>query len=183
MDTKHIQIISDETGKQKHYINNILELFAGGSGIPFVSRYRKEATGSADEEVLETVKSRYEELLKIESRRETILESIEEQGKLTPELRKQITATYKLTELEDLYLPYKKKRKTKADKAREMGLEPLSEFILSERPGNLKKAADRYLNEKVKSVQEAVEGAKHIIAEQINEDVQTRESVRRYFKR
>ncbi len=183
MKQEHIEIISRESGKTYKQIENTLELFENGAGIPFVSRYRKEATGSADEVELEFIKNRYEELKKIETRKQSILESIEEQKKLTPELKKRIEESYILTELEDIYLPYKKKRKTKADKAREQGLEPLAEIIMHEQNGSIENMAKPFLNKDLPDTQKAIEGAKYIIAEQINEDKATRESVRGYFKR
>jgi uncharacterized protein len=183
MTETQIRIIAQESGKDRKHVRNTLELFAGGAGIPFVSRYRKEATGSADELELEFIKERYEELLKIDSRRQSVLESIEEQGKLTDDLRQKIENTYRLTELEDLYLPYKKKRKTKADKAREQGLEPLAIFLKKELPGSPEKEAQKYINKEVSDTESALEGAKHIIAEEINEDPAAREGVRRFFRK
>lgn len=179
----HIRIIAQESGKTLKQIQNTLELFEGGAGIPFVSRYRKEATGSADETELEFIMNRHEELKKIDTRRQSILESIDEQGKLTPDLKARIEATYVLTELEDLYLPYKKKRKTKADKAREQGLEPLANMIMREQAGASESLAKTFVKGEITTAEQALEGAKYIVAEQINEDASTRESVRGYFKR
>ena len=121
MKEQHILIISKELDLQEQQVRNTLELLADGATIPFISRYRKEATGSLDEVQVAAIKSRYERLLEMDKRREAILNSIEEQGKLTPELKQQIGAAENMSELEDIYLPYKPKRKTRASIARERG--------------------------------------------------------------
>lgn len=159
-----------------------LRLLEGGATIPFISRYRKEATGGLDEVKIAdiaTSAAAFEELVK---RKETILNSIEEQGKLTPELKKRIEDCYDKTELEDIYLPYKPKRKTRADMAREKGLEPLSKIIMSQQYGNVEDKAFRFVKGDVKSVDDALQGARDIIAEWVNEDEWTRNTVRKIFQ-
>lgn len=159
-----------------------LRLLEGGATIPFISRYRKEATGGLDEVKIAdiaTSAAAFEELVK---RKETILNSIEEQGKLTPELKKRIEDCYDKTELEDIYLPYKPKRKTRADMAREKGLEPLSKIIMSQQYGNVEDKAFRFVKGDVKSVDDALQGARDIIAEWVNEDEWTRNAVRKIFQ-
>jgi len=160
-----------------------LQLLEQKNTIPFISRYRKEATNNLDEVQILDIKNESDRLLEIDSRRESILKEIEKQGNLTDELRKAIEETDSLTVLEDLYLPFKPKRKTKATAARELGLEPLAEIIFSQKDIDILAEAEKYVNENVKSGETALEGAGYIIAEWINEDKRVREAVRSLFEK
>jgi protein Tex len=131
MNPKHLQIISDTLGIKANQIENTVQLLDEGATIPFISRYRKEVTGSLDEVQMGDIKTQYQKLQELRKRREAILKSIEEQGKMTNELKGRITKTYNLTELEDIYLPYKQKRKTRASMAREKGFEPLANELFT----------------------------------------------------
>jgi uncharacterized protein len=160
-----------------------LQLLSEDCTIPFISRYRKDQTGNLDEVVIEQIaklSKQYDEIVK---RKEAILKSIEEQEKLTPELKEKINKSFDLQELEDLYLPYKKKRKTKADVARANGLEPLAKIIMGQRNEDLEFVASKYLNENVLNEDDALQGARDIIAEWINEDIFIRKSIRNTFVR
>ena len=164
-------------------VANTLELLDGGATIPFISRYRKEATGGLDEVQIEQIKQMYEKLTEVAKRKETILSTIEEQGKLTPELKKRIDTTWDATELEDIYLPYKPKRKTRAEVARQRGLEPLADLLMLQRETNLMARARTFINSEVKNEEEALKGARDIIAERVNEDERARNQVRNQFSR
>jgi uncharacterized protein len=183
MKEQHILIISKELQLREQQVRNTLELLADGATIPFISRYRKEMTGSLDEVQIEAVKSRYEKLIEMDKRRETILRSIEEQGKLTGVLKQQIEAAENMPELEDLYLPYKPKRKTRASAARDHGLEPLAMLLMKQVDNDVEATAQKYLNDHVPTVEDALQGARDIIAEQVNEDAKARDAVRRLFER
>ena len=179
----NIQFIKSKTQLTEKSIENTLSLLAEGCTIPFIARYRKDHTQNLDEVAIELIakaQSEYDNILK---RKETILSSIEEQGKLTDDLCKRIEDSFELNELEDLYLPYKKKRKTKADVAKEKGLEPLAKQIMSQRVNNLELLAAKYLSDKVTTEEEALQGASDIIAEWINENTYVRRSLRRIFQR
>ena len=156
-----------------------LELLDSGATIPFISRYRKEATGNLDEVEIESIFKESERFKELEKRKETILKSIDEQGKLTSSLKEQIQETFELTTLEDIYLPYKQKRETKADKAIKKGLEPLAKIIMSQEVKGLKSTASKFVTKEVTDLEEALEGARHIIAEWINERTAVRDILRR----
>ncbi len=175
--------IASELGVKPHQVQATIELLDGGATVPFISRYRKEATGTLDEVQVATIRDRIEQLRELDKRREAILKSVEEQGKLTPELKKAIEAAETLSKLEDIYLPYKPKRRTKATIAREKGLEPLAEKIFAQTSFDLAAEAEKYLNEEleVKSAEDALQGARDIIAEWINENAQIREKMRKLF--
>ena len=173
--------ISHELGIKVQYVKAIATLLSEGATVPFISRYRKEMTGSADEVVVANVRDRLQQLEELEKRKEAILKSIAEQEKLTPQLEKEIKAAETMAKLEDIYLPYKPKRKTKASIAREKGLEPLSAIILVQNSNDVESEASKFLNEVVNSVDEALQGARDIIAEQVNEDAEIRESLRKLF--
>jgi uncharacterized protein len=178
-----IKWIALETGIEFHPVQKTIALLKEGATIPFIARYRKEATGSLDEVKISEIKkllSLYEDL---EKRKLTVLAAIEEQGKLTDGLRSAIVACRTATELEDLYLPYKQKRKTKASIARENGLEPLALYILEQHNGPLNEKAKSFVKNKVTSIDEAFEGARHIIAEMINENADARNAIRSLFQR
>ena len=183
MKEQHIQIISKELNLQEQQVRNTLELLVDGATIPFISRYRKELTGSLDEVQVAAVKSRYERLLELDKRRETVLNTIDEQGKLTEELKKQIEAAGSMAELEDIYLPFKPKRKTRASIARDRGLEPLAQQLLRQTDNDVDSLAGKYLNDDVPSVEDALQGARDILAEQVNEDAWARDAIRRLFGR
>ena len=164
-------------------VENTLSLLNGGATIPFISRYRKEATGGLDEVQIGEIKERYDKLTDIAKRKETILKTIEEQGKLTAELKKRIEACWDATELEDIYLPYKPKRKTRAEAARQKGLEPLATILLMQRENNLSTRVRTFINKEVKDEEEALKGARDIIAEQVSEDERSRNQLRNQFSR
>lgn len=160
-----------------------LELLSEDHTIPFIARYRKDKTGNLDEVAIEQIvklKNSFEAIIK---RKESILGSIEEQNSLTLELKNKIESSFDLSELEDLYLPYKKKRKTKADTARENGLEPLAKIIMAQNADDIEFIASKYLNDKVQNEDEAISGAEDIIAEWINENIYIRKNLRRLFQR
>ncbi|MGL5276715.1 Tex family protein [Myroides sp.] len=178
-----IEFIQQAVNASAKSIENTLSLLGEGCTIPFIARYRKDRTGNLDEVVVEKI-MKYSELYEgIVKRKESILNSIEEQGKLTEELKAKISNSFDLTEIEDLYLPYKKTRKTKADTARENGLEPLAKVIMAQNASDVDSIAARYINEKVGSEEEAIQGASDIIAEWINENMYVRKSLRRKFQR
>ena len=183
MNPKHIQIIANALGIRTQQVENTAQLLDEGATIPFISRYRKEVTGSLDEVQVGDIKTQYQKLQELEKRRETILKSIEEQGKLTDDLRKRIVATYSLTDLEDMYLPYKQKRKTRASMAREKGLEPLALDIFAQKVRDLETLAAKFLNDQVETIEDALAGARDIIAEMVNEDEKARATVRNIFSR
>lgn len=183
MTDKIIELISASLSLKSWQVKNTIQLLDQDATVPFISRYRKEATGMLDEVQVLAVKDQYEKLQEVVKRRETILNAIEEQGKLTGELRKQLEDTWTLTELEDLYLPYKQKRKTKAGIAREKGLEPLADVIFKQQVKDIRLLAEKYLNEKVETSEEALQGAADIIAEWVNEDLKARDNIRKLFQR
>ncbi len=184
MNPKHLQLIVNQLNISEKNVRATLQLLEEGATIPFIARYRKEATGSLDEVQIADIQKEWKKLQDLEKRRESILQSIEEQGKLTDELKNRIEATFNMTELEDIYLPYKRKRATRASKAKEKGLEPLAIRIFKQNDNdNVEQLASAYLNDDVPTIEEALQGARDIIAEQINEDENARNLVRSAFKR
>ena len=179
----NILFIKNQTQLTERAIEHTLELLSEGCTIPFIARYRKDKTGNLDEVAIERIAKVQNEYDNICKRKETILSSIEEQGKLTDELRQRIETSFELNELEDLYLPYKKRRKTKGDVAKENGLEPLAKQIMAQRPADLSSLASRYLSDKVTTEAEALQGASDIIAEWINENMFIRHTLRKVFQR
>ena len=177
------QMISGLLGIPERQISSTLHLLDEGATIPFISRYRKEATGGLDEVQIENIKEQHDKLCDIAKRKETILSTINEQGKLTPELEKRINATWSPTELEDIYLPYKPKRKTRAEAARQKGLEPLAMIMMLQREPNLTAKAATFVKGDVKDAEDALKGARDIIAEQVNEDERARNAIRNQFTR
>lgn len=177
------QLIAAELKLPLHRIENTLKLLTGGATIPFISRYRKEATGGLDEVQISDIHTRYEKLCELAKRKETILSTIEEQGKLTDELRRRIADCWDSTELEDIYLPYKPKRKTRAEAARQKGLEPLAMLLMMQRENNLSARVRTFVKGDVKDEEEALKGARDIIAEQVNEDERARNLMRNQFSR
>ena len=176
-------MISGFLGIPERQISSTLHLLGEGATIPFISRYRKEATGGLDEVQIEQIKEQHDKLCDIVKRKETILTTITEQGKLTAELEKRINDTWSPTELEDIYLPYKPKRKTRAEVARQKGLEPLATILLLQRENNLSAKAASFVKGEVKDMEDALKGARDIIAEQVNEDERARNAVRNQFGR
>ena len=155
----------------------------GGATIPFISRYRKEATGGLDEVQIGDIQTRYEKLCELSKRKETVLSTIEEQGKLTPELKARISACWNTTELEDIYLPFKPKRKTRAEAARAKGLEPLALLLMMQKENNLAAKVRNFVKGEVKDEEDALKGARDILAEQISEDERSRNLMRNQFQR
>ena len=177
------QLISAELHLQEHAVENTLKLLDEGCTIPFISRYRKERTGGLDEVQITAISDRAERLQEIAKRKETIIKTITEQQKMTPELRKRIDDCWDSTTLEDIYLPYKPKRRTRAQVAREQGLEPLATLLLMQREAHPEQAAQRFVKGDVKDVAMALKGAQDIIAEQVSEDERSRNLVRGNFRR
>lgn len=182
------QLLAQELNVKPSQVENALQLFAEGSTIPFVARYRKERTGALDETQLRTISDRYSYLTELEERKASILEAISSQGKLTDELKEKITACLQKNELEDLYLPYKPKRRTRATIAKEKGLEPLAAWIQSlnnpqTKSTSLEAEAEKYISEEagVKSVEEALKGAADILAEEVSEKAEIRAYLRDYL--
>lgn len=181
MNTKHIALISSELGIPARSAENTMNLLAEGSTVPFISRYRKEVTGSLDEVQIgriEDLQKRYKE---IDERRAFIIKTITDQEKMTPELQEKLETTWVLTELEDMYLPYKPKRKTRATVAIEKGLEPLAKMLFEQQEGVPQSLAEQFLNEQVASTDEALKGARDIMAEWINENAELRDKMRKLF--
>ncbi|EMS33443.1 Transcription accessory protein [Mariniradius saccharolyticus AK6] len=183
MNTNHFLIVAQELGIKVKQVTDTVELLDEGATVPFISRYRKEVTGSLDEVQVATIRDRVQQLRDLDKRREAILKSIQEQGKLTPELEKQILAAETMAVLEDLYLPYKPKRRTKATVAREKGLEPLAELVFRQDLRDVETEAAKYIDEakEVNTVEEALQGARDIIAEWINENAELRKKMRDLF--
>jgi Transcriptional accessory protein len=181
MEAKYVQHIAGSLSISVKQVNNINELHAAGSTIPFISRYRKEATGNLDEVVIAGVIDQLKYFSELEKRKETVIKTIDGLGKLTPELKKRIEDTIEATVLEDIYLPYKPKRKTKAVIAIEKGLEPLAELIFAQANIDVDLEAAKYINDQVKDASEALQGARDIIAEKIAENEEARNAVRKLF--
>lgn len=178
-----INRISTQLNLKSRQVEEVLNLFADGATVAFISRYRKERTSNLDEvavKEIEILNKKYDELLK---RRKTIIETIHEQNKLSPELKNKIESVWDLNELEDIYLPYKPKRRTKATVAKELGLEPLAKKLWQQNAGDIEDFVYDFVNDKVESVEDALQGARDIIAEWISEDQQTRQRVRNLFNR
>lgn len=174
-------LIAEKTGISVSQIQNTIELLDGGATIPFISRYRKERTGSLDEVAITTIKENYEKFKELEKRKATVLKAIEEQDALTEELKQRIDNCYDPVELEDLYLPFKPKRKTRASKAKELGLEPLAQKLFKQYEKDVDALAENFLSDQIPDTEAALQGARDIIAEWINEDKTAREIVRKAF--
>jgi uncharacterized protein len=178
-----ISLISKSLNLSAKNVESTVKLIDEGATIPFISRYRKEATGGLDEVQISKIKDLSEKFLELEKRKEFILKSISEQEKLTPDLEKQISESWDSTELEDIYLPFKPKRQTRAEKARKKGLEGLAKWLMSQQSGSVSSKASEFINEEVKDEEDALQGARDIIAEWVNEDANTRQIVRNIFSR
>lgn len=175
--------VAARTGLPANKVNSTLKLLNEGATIPFIARYRKEVTGSLDELQIADIQREYKLAEELAKRKTSVLAAIEEQGKLSSELRRRIEQTQDSTELEDLYLPYKRKRKTRASVARDKGLEPLASQLLNQQHLNAEKAAAAFLSEEVPDLEAALQGARDIIAEWVNEDEKARNTVRAAFRR
>ncbi|MDI1254720.1 MAG: Tex family protein [Flavobacterium sp.] len=178
-----LQFIQSQVNTAPKNIENTLQLLAEDCTIPFISRYRKDKTGNLDEVVIEQIAKCNADYEAIVKRKDAILKSIEEQGALTAELSQKINQSFDINELEDFYLPYKKKKKTRADIARENGLEPLAKIIMAQNNDDVDFISTRYLNKNVKNEDEALQGARDIIAEWINENIYVRKQLRRVYQR
>lgn len=184
MERNYAKLIADELHLKEEQVKNTLALLESGATIPFISRYRKEATGSLNEVQIAQIKEMHTRLVELDKRRAAVLDSISEQGKLTPELKAQIEAATSLSEVEDLYLPYRPKRKTRASMAVEKGLEPLAKIILKQQQQDLQNLARQFVNDikGVHNVEEALAGARDIIAERVSENVNIRSRLRNTFR-
>ncbi len=176
-----LKLISSSLQLTEKQVRNTINLFNEGATIPFISRYRKEMTDGLDEVQIAAIKEHFDKLCELEKRKETIISTIEEQGKLTDELRIRIDNCWISNELEDIYLPYKPKRRTRAEIAREKGLEPLARMIMKQNSGDVQRMSTAFVNQKVKDTDEAISGAQDIIAEWINESEAARNAVRKSF--
>ncbi|MCD6661083.1 MAG: RNA-binding transcriptional accessory protein [Lentimicrobium sp.] len=185
LNTLFSETIARELNLQPWQVFNTIKLMEGGATIPFMARYRKEMTGSLDEVMLAAIRDRHQQLTELEKRREFILESIASQEKLTPELEKEIRAADNITRLEDLYLPYKPKRKTRATIAREKGLEPLAKILMTQAPVDPEEKAEAFIDpeKEVENTEQALAGARDIIAEWVNESIPARETIRSLFEK
>ena len=179
MNKEIIEQISKDLNIKEKQVEVVLQLLSDGNTIPFIARYRKEATGALDEEVIRNINTVYEYQVNLLKRKEDVIRLIDEKGMLTEELQNQIMACQKLVDVEDLYRPYKEKKKTKATEAIANGLEPLSKIIFSFSDIDIYKEAEKYVNDKVESVDKALEGAKYIIAETISDNAKYRKNIRR----
>ena len=176
-------LIAQQTGLNERYIHNVIELLQDGATIPFISRYRKEATNGMTEVEVATVSNLLDEFSELKKRKEFILQNIDNQGKLTDELKQRINDCWDSNQLEDLYLPYKQKRRTRAQIAREAGLEPMANIIQSQKEVPLEKIAQRYLNPEkgIETVEQVIQGAQDIIAERVSENERARQTLRTTF--
>ena len=183
MSTSFSQLISARLNISEKNVAGTLALLDEGCTIPFIARYRKERTGGLDEVQIAAISEAYERLKEVQKRKETIVKTITDLGKMTPELQKRIDATWDATELEDIYLPYRPKRRTRAQVAREQGLEPLAETLLLQRERDPEHAAQSFITDEVPDAEAAIKGAQDIIAEMVSEDERSRQQVRGAFRR
>ena len=181
MEQKYIQQIAGKLNLAVKQVNSVDQLQSEGATIPFMARYRKEATGNLDEVAIGNIVEEISYFKELDKRKETVLKTIEEQGKLTPELKKRIVDSFNATDVEDIYLPYKPKRKTRATQAIEKGLEPLAKNIFEQGLFNVDEEAAKFIKEEVKDTKEALQGARDIIAEWVSENEQARAKVRQLF--
>lgn len=178
-----IPLIAKSLNISQKNVESTVKLLGDGATIPFISRYRKEATGGLDEVQIANIKEMNEKLLELEKRKEFIIKSISEQEKLTPELETHISESWDSTEIEDIYLPFKPKRQTRAEKARKKGLEGLAKWLMDQQSGSVSSKASEFINDEVSDVEDALQGARDIIAEWVNEDARARQIVRNIFSR
>ena len=179
----YAKMIGKALGLSERSVSNTLQLLDEGCTIPFISRYRKERTGNLDEVQITAISDAYDKLKEISKRKDTVVKTITEQGKMTDNLQRRIDACWDANELEDIYMPFKPKRRTKAQVAREQGLEPLSLILMMQRERNIEAAAQRFVKEGVKDVAAAIKGAQDIVAEMVSEDERSRQQVRSSFRR
>lgn len=179
----YAKMIGKALGLSERSVTNTLQLIDEGCTIPFISRYRKERTGNLDEVQITAISDAYDKLKEISKRKDTVVKTITEQGKMTDDLQRRIDACWDANELEDIYMPFKPKRRTKAQVAREQGLEPLSLILMMQRERNIEAAAQRFVKEGVKDVAAAIKGAQDIVAEMVSEDERSRQQVRSSFRR
>ena len=179
----YAKMIGKALGLSERSAINTLQLIDEGCTIPFISRYRKERTGNLDEVQITAISDAYDKLKEISKRKDTVVKTITEQGKMTDDLQRRIDACWDANELEDIYMPFKPKRRTKAQVAREQGLEPLSLILMMQRERNIEAAAQRFVKEGVKDVAAAINGAQDIVAEMVSEDERSRQQVRSSFRR
>lgn len=179
----YAKMIGKALGLSERSAINTLQLIDEGCTIPFISRYRKERTGNLDEVQITAISDAYDKLKEISKRKDTVVKTITEQGKMTDDLQRRIDACWDANELEDIYMPFKPKRRTKAQVAREQGLEPLSLILMMQRERNIEAAAQRFVKEGVKDVAAAIKGAQDIVAEMVSEDERSRQQVRSSFRR
>lgn len=179
----YAKMIGKALGLSERSVTNTLQLIDEGCTIPFISRYRKERTGNLDEVQITAISDAYDKLKEISKRKDTVVKTITEQGKMTDDLQRRIDACWDANELEDIYMPFKPKRRTKAQVAREQGLEPLLLILMMQRERNIEAAAQRFVKEGVKDVAAAIKGAQDIVAEMVSEDERSRQQVRSSFRR
>lgn len=179
----YAKMIGKALGLSERSVCNTLQLIDEGCTIPFISRYRKERTGGLDEVQITAISDAYDKLKEISKRKDTVVKTISDQGKMTDDLQRRIDACWDANELEDIYMPFKPKRRTKAQVAREQGLEPLSVILMMQRERNIEAAAQRFVKEGVKDVPAAIKGAQDIVAEMVSEDERSRQLVRSSFRR
>lgn len=179
----YAKMIGKALGLSERSVTNTLQLLDEGCTIPFISRYRKERTGNLDEVQITAISDAYDKLKEISKRKDTVVKTITEQGKMTDDLQRRIDACWDANDLEDIYMPFKPKRRTKAQVAREQGLEPLSLILMMQRERNIEAAAQRFVKEDVKDVAAAIKGAQDIVAEMVSEDERSRQQVRSSFRR
>jgi protein Tex len=178
---RNILLVARKLGLHEWQVENTIRLMDGGATVPFISRYRKEMTGSLDEVQLMHIKEEYDRLRELDARKEAVIKSIEEQGKMTPELQGKIDASVTMSELEDIYLPFRPKRRTRSTIAKEKGLEPLALLVLGQKETDPALKAGQFLNDEVPTIEDALAGASDIIAEWINEDEKARKQLRYLF--
>lgn len=182
MNTAYSKLISDSLHITEKQVRQTIDLLESGATIPFISRYRKEATGGLNEVQVTDIKNNFEKLKALESRKEFICNSIEKSGKLTEELKKRLESSWDSDEIEDIYLPYKAKRTTRAELARKNGLEPLAKILLAQNRSSLRGVVESFIQNKIKTEKEALQGARDIIAEWVNENEWVRNTVRKAYK-
>lgn len=180
---KYFKAIAQNLGLKLNQIEAVTSLLDNGATVPFISRYRKEATGALDEVAIFNIESLYKKFIELDKRKQTIIETIASQGKLTDELKTKIDNTLDSTELEDIYLPYKPKKRTRATIAKEQGLEPLATWLIKQQQGSAEQMATKYLNENIDDEEKALAGARDIIAEWISENSVARQRIRNYYNR
>ncbi|MCB0280683.1 MAG: RNA-binding transcriptional accessory protein, partial [Calditrichaeota bacterium] len=182
MTTDALTLISQNLSISVKQVSAVIKLLEDGATIPFIARYRKEASGGLDETEISKIQSELKRITDLIKRRESILNTIREQGKLTDELERQINSTWQMNDLEDIYLPYKPKRKTRAAAAIEKGLEPLAQLIFAQNGQLTNTLVEQYVSDQVPDSEAAINGAKDIIAEWINEDITVRNTIRNQFE-